>query len=137
MSNKNYNKMYNKSSAEAQETVELEVETVVEAPVETPVEAPVEAPAETPVVEVQMAIEEVAEPEVITPVEEPTTSAIVIGCAKLNVREEPSPKACVVAVIDASNEVVIYDTESFGNYYKVCTAAGIEGYCIKDYLELK
>lgn len=125
MSNQNYNKMYNKPTAEVQEAIEMEAATVVETPVE---------PAE-PVVEVQMAIEEVAEPEVLTP-EEPVT-AIVVDCAKLNVREEPSPRANVIGIIDASNEVVVYDSESFGNYYKICTASGIEGYCIKDYLKLK
>lgn len=126
MSNKNYNKMYNKPAAEVQEAIEMETETIVETPVDISPE---------PVVEVQMAIEEVAEPEVLTS-EEPLT-AVVVGCAKLNVREEPTSKATVVAVIDASNEVVVYDSESFGNYYKVCTASGIEGYCVKDYLELK
>lgn len=126
MSNKNYNKMYNKPAAEVQEAIEMETETIVETPVDISPE---------PVVEVQMAIEEVAEPEVLT-TEEPLT-AVVVGCAKLNVREEPTPKATPVAVIDASNEVVVYDSESFGNYYKVCTASGIEGYCVKDYLELK
>ena len=134
MSNKNYNKMYNKAKTETAEQVNEEVETVVENPVEAPVETTVE-----PVVEVQMAIEEVAEPVVL---EEPKesenlTHAVVVDCAKLNVREEPSPKGAVIAVIDASNEVVVYDSESFGNYYKILTAAGIEGYCVKDYLKLK
>lgn len=126
MSNKNYNKMYNNPKPEVVEEVVREAESAVE-------------PATESVVEVQMAIEAVAEPEVLVP-EEPeqsTTSAIVVNCAKLNVREEPSPKGAVVAVIDASNEVVICESESFGNYYKVCTASGIEGYCIKDYLKLK
>jgi uncharacterized protein YgiM (DUF1202 family) len=117
------------------ETKEQEVEAVAETVAENPAEF-VE-----PIVEVQMAIEEIAEPEILAPVEEPKQpdilSAIVVDCAKLNVREEPSPRANVVAIIDASNEVVVYDSESFGNYYKVCTASGIEGYCIKDYLKLK
>lgn len=133
MSNKNYNKMYNKPQAEVvEEAIEQEVETVVE-----PTAEPVAEPAAE--VEIQTAIEEVAEPEVLTPVEETEelVTAIVVNCAKLNVREEPSPKAEVVATIDASNEVVVYDSESFGNYYKICTAAGIEGYCVKDYLQLK
>lgn len=135
MSNKNYNKMYNKPSVEVKEAIELEAKTVVEAPVETAIETA----AETPVVEVQMAIEEVAEPEVLVPVEEPDEPvvAVVVDCAKLNVREEPSPRGAVIGVIDASNEVVVYDSESFGNYYKVCTASGVEGYCVKDYLKLK
>lgn len=133
MSNQNYHKMYNKPEVKVQEVTEQEAEAVIETPAETATE---------PEVEIQMAIQEVAEPEVLAPVEEteetnePIT-AIVVDCAKLNVREEPAPKANVVAVIDASNEVVIYEDESFGNYYKVCTASGIEGYCVKDYLKLK
>ena len=134
MSNKNYNKMYNNSQTEVvEEVAEQEVETTATSEV-------IETVAEVePEVEIQMAIEEVAEPEVLAPVEEteePAT-AVVVGCAKLNVREEPAPNGAVVAVIDASNEVVVYDSESFGNYYKVCTASGIEGYCVKDYLKLK
>ena len=132
MSNKNYHKMYNKPQDEVvEEAIEQEIETVVE-----PTGEPVAEPSAE--VEIQMAIEGVAEEEVIEETEESDTlSAVVIDCAKLNVREEPSPKAAVVAVIDASNEVVVYDSESFGNYYKICTASGVEGYCVKDYLKLK
>ena len=130
MSNMNYNKMYDERKTEAQEQpAEPEVKTVIETLVDP-----------VPGVDIQMAIEEVAEPEVLTPVEEseqPVINAVVVNCAKLNVREEPAPKAAVVAIIDASNEVAVYEDESFGNYYKVCTAAGIEGYCVKDYLQLK
>lgn len=135
MSNKNYHKMYNTPKAEAvEEVADQEVETTATTELTETTEAVTE-----PEVEIQMAIEDVAEPEVIAPVEEPEQpiTAIVVNCAKLNVREEPSPRAEAVAVIDASNEVVVYDSESFGNYYKVCTASGIEGYCVKDYLKLK
>ena len=120
MSKRNYNKMYDKPTAEVQEAIEQEVAPVVETVVETAVEPEVVAPVAP--------IEEAKQPDIL--------SAIVVDCAKLNVREEPSPKANVVAIIDASNEVVVYDSESFGNYYKVCTASGIEGYCVKDYLKL-
>lgn len=130
MSKQNYHKMYNKPQADTQEVIEQEVETAVETVADVVTE---------PATEIQMAIDGVAEEVVI---EEPKaainkTHAIVVGCAKLNVREEPSPKATVVAIIDASNEVVVSEDESFGNYYKVLTASGVEGYCIKDYLELK
>ncbi len=124
MSNKNYNKMYKPANA-----VEEEQISVPRDPAEpeniNPVDEVTAVPVELEVVD--------AEPKKAVE----TVSAIVVGCAKLNVREEPSPKADVVAVIDASNEVIIYATEGFGNYYKVCTASGIEGYCIKDFLELK
>lgn len=118
----NYNKMYNNAKNQEPETI---VEPVVEEPVAEPA------------ADIQMAIEGVAEPEVIADPAPDVLSAIVVDCAKLNVREEPSPKANVIAIIDASNEVVVHDSESFGNYYKICTASGIEGYCIKDYLSLK
>ena len=127
MSNKNYNKMYrNSEDKENVDNIQPEVEEEV-----------TDVAEDQP--EIQMAIEEIADPVVIE--EEPEVAeikhAVVVGCAKLNVREEPAPKANVVAIIDASNEVVVHDSESFGNYYKVCTASGVEGYCVKDYLELK
>lgn len=129
MSNKNYNKMYKSTNAteEEEQLSFVSQDTTAVEDVE-PIEETVTAPTEPEAVEVCA-----SEPEKAAG----TASAIVINCAKLNVREEPSPKACIVAVIDASNEVVIYGDEGFGNYYKVCTASGIEGYCIKDFLELK
>lgn len=141
MSNKNYHKMYNTPKAEVVEEVadqEVEITETTELTETTETTELTETTETVIEPEVQMAIEEVAEPEVLTPEEpEQPVTAIVVNCAKLNVREEPSPRAEVVAVIDASNEVVVYDSESFGNYYKVCTASGIEGYCVKGYLELK
>lgn len=130
MSNKNYNKMYKPANPEASQE---EIDVVVTEEVTTAVETPVE-PEVTEVVEAAE-VAEVENAEPVKPVE--TVSAVVVNCAKLNVREEPVLKAKVVAVIDASSEVVVYATEGFGNYYKVCTASGIEGYCVKDFLELK
>ena len=117
MSKKNYTN-YSKMAEEAvEEAVEPEVVETVET-------------AEAPEV-----VEQPAEPEV--PVEEvKTLKGIVTGCAKLNIREEPSVKTRVLAIVDASNEMAVYQDESFGNFYKVCTASGIEGYCMKDYVTL-
>ena len=116
MSNKNYSKMYKSANATAPQEV-----SEIAAP-ETPVEPEVIAAPEVPV-----------EPEK----EAATIRAIVVNCAKLNVREEPAPNAKAITVIDASSEVIICGKEGFGNYYKVCTASGAEGYCVKDFLELK
>lgn len=110
MSNRNYNKMYGKPVVEAKNTAELETGT-----------------------EVQMAIEGVAEPEIVPAVKQ----AVVVNCARLNVRKEPSPTAPIVAEIPVSSEVEVYENESVDNYYKICTAIGAEGYCVKDYLKLK
>lgn len=68
-----------------------------------------------------------------------TTSiaAFVTGCAKLNVRERPDIKANIVAVISVKTEVVVDLGSSTDEFYKVCNAAGIEGFCVKKYIELK
>lgn len=61
---------------------------------------------------------------------------IVTDCVKLNVRENPSSTALVVAVIDASTELVIIEEESTKDFFKVCTASGIEGYCMKKFITI-
>lgn len=89
----------------------------------------------------------VAEPEPITnepTPEEPTpvidtvtaTEGFVTGCKKLNVREHPDTKANVVCVLDEGTVVEVFQSESVGDYYKVCTEIGIEGYCVKTYIGL-
>ena len=92
------------------------------------------------------------EPEVVEPVvtepEQPTTSviektepetrkAIVCNCKKLNVRENPKPKANVIMIINEDDEVTVYTDGSVGNYYSIRTESGVEGYCVKDYLKMK
>ena len=90
---------------------------------------------------------EVVEP-VITEPEQPVTSviektepeirkAIVCTCKKLNVRENPKPKANVIMIINEDDEVTVYTDGSVGNYYFIRTESGIEGYCVKDYLKMK
>lgn len=125
MSHKNYNKMYNKP--ETKPVVEEQVE-VVEEVFEPAVEVEPEVPEviEEPIVE--------AEPEVVTG--PALILATVVGCARLNVRKEPSPDADVVTIINASEVLSCYP-EPVGNYYNVITASGTRGYCVKEYLKLK
>ena len=61
----------------------------------------------------------------------------VSGCIKLNVRKEPRSKAEVVCVLDKDADVVIDESDSTDDYYKVYTEAGAEGYCMKDYITIK
>lgn len=61
---------------------------------------------------------------------------IVTDCLKLNVRENPDPKALVVAVIDTSTELAVIEEESTKEFFKVCTASGIEGYCMKKFITI-
>ena len=65
-----------------------------------------------------------------------TISGVVTDCVKLNVRKEPSPDAEVVAVIELLSEVAVDMDASSEGFYKICTAAGIEGYCMKKYIAL-
>lgn len=61
---------------------------------------------------------------------------VVVDCAKLNIREQPSTESEVVGQIDASTELVIqfYEDEEDSAFYKICTVSGIEGYCMKRYI---
>lgn len=65
------------------------------------------------------------------------TTGMVTECLKLNVRKEPSADGEVLAIIDALSEVKVDVDESTDDFYKVCTAAGIEGFCMRKYIALK
>jgi uncharacterized protein YgiM (DUF1202 family) len=88
----------------------------------------------------------VEEPEVVTnepTPEDPTVdvdpivkTGVVVACQKLNVREHPDKNANVVSVLDEGSVVEVSIEESVSGFYKVCTEIGIEGYCMKSYIEL-
>lgn len=61
---------------------------------------------------------------------------VVVKCEKLNVRKEPASDAEVLTTIPKGAELQIDISESTENFYKVCTGAGIEGYCVKDYISI-
>lgn len=79
-------------------------------------------------------------PEVTAPVvhevETPKNLGKVVGCVKLNVREEPSAKASVVFEIAVGSKVFIDETCSTDEFYKICTEHGVEGYCMKKFIEI-
>ena len=91
--------------------------------------------------------EEVIEPvetaETIEPIEavEPTVETVpapkigrVFGCTSLNVRKAPKTNATVICTINCHAEVEIDELESTDDFYKICTASGIEGYCMKKFI---
>lgn len=66
----------------------------------------------------------------------PTTVAgMVVGCARLNVRAEASLFADVVCVLNAQSEIEIDVNKSDKDWFYVCTATGIEGYCMRKFVE--
>ena len=113
---KNYNQM-SKKNYDKTETVE-QVETPVETPVnETPTETPIETdPVEQPA--------------------EPKTVEGVVDCEKLNVRSDATVDSEPVGIINKGTKVFIYEDESIDEFYKVCTATGLEGYCMKKFISI-
>ena len=61
---------------------------------------------------------------------------VVVGCANLNVREEASVDSEIISVLEEGDEIMVNDVDSFEDFYGVCTASGIEGYCMKKYIKV-
>ena len=61
----------------------------------------------------------------------------VTNCKKLNVREKPRTDATIICEVDYQTELVINEKESTEEFYKVCTAAGIEGFCMKKFIAIQ
>lgn len=134
MSNHNYNNYYKRNEEKQINVAEPEQatpEVVTQNNVVTPeiVNAIPDVSGVAKVAEVSVREPEVtAEPEAV--------NGVVCNCAKLNVREKPAAGSRVVSIIDAGSELSVVTDESFGNFYKICTASGVEGYCVKDYVRL-
>ena len=81
-------------------------------------------------------IDEVNDVEQETKVAEPVKEikGVVANCVRLNVRKDPEPKSEILCTIEANQEVMIDETKSTEDFYRVCTAAGIEGYCVKYFI---
>ena len=90
---------------------------------------------EEPVVEEVAKVEEpVAEKPVVKKAPKKITG-VVCDCSKLNVRKAPNAKAEVICQIAVGTKVIIEKNGSTDEYYKVCLASGIEGFCMKKYIE--
>lgn len=88
-------------------------------------------------------------PEVIveeTIIVEPTTApepktviGIVNGCARLNIRKEPSMHATarIATVVASGSELTINLAKSTEDWYRVITESGIEGFCMKKFVTVK
>lgn len=79
---------------------------------------------------------EAAEPAIEPAIEAAPTHKIgrVFGCTSLNVRKAPKTNATVICTINCHAEVEIDELESTDDFYKICTASGIEGYCMKKFI---
>lgn len=79
----------------------------------------------------------VIEPTVETVSQPETINGVVANCAKLNVRVAPNSAADVACVIDAKSTVVIDVAKSTEDWYNVFTVSGVEGYCMKQYIDVE
>lgn len=61
----------------------------------------------------------------------------VVNCNKLNVREEPSLDSTIVCEVKSQMELMIDEGESTDDFYKVFTASGIEGFCMKKFITVQ
>lgn len=97
-----------------------------------PVDVPV---TKTPLVsEFKMEVKPVQE-TVKTTTLHSDVSGVVVNCAKLNVRSEPSVTSEVVCVLDVMSEIKIDAAKSDNQWLKVYTATGIEGYCMRKFVD--
>ena len=119
-------KYYKPTQEEKSENLEIENKVIEETVVDQP---------ESEVAEEELAEETVEESEVSE--EEPIDlfGGIVTNCKLLNVREKPDKESKALCMIKKEDEVQIKMSESSDNWYKVVTATGIEGYCMKKYIE--
>ena len=60
---------------------------------------------------------------------------VVVNCTKLNVRVEPKINADIVCVLDVMTEIEIDINKSTDEWFKVCTAAGVEGYSMRKFID--
>ena len=88
-------------------------------------------------------VEEAAAEPVDQPVEEAPKKeskvGIVANCEKLNLRRSPlkdSDGANIITELLPGVAVVIDEDESTPNFYKVTTETGLEGYCMRQFIEL-
>ena len=86
-------------------------------------------PRETTVMPIVESVETVELPKLV--------KGTVANCTKLNVRMRPASDADVVCILDVNSEVEIDVDRSNRDWFAVSTAAGIDGYCMKAYINAK
>ena len=61
-----------------------------------------------------------------------------VNCTRLNVRKDPSVSVGnVIGKLNEDDEVSIDLSNSYDIWYNISTASGIEGYCLKEFIDLK
>lgn len=134
MSKHNYSQYANKSRDNKQNYSKPKVEESTpevkmefehrDQPLDRVVVEPIIDPVITPIVET---VETVTLPK--------SATGIVNNCTKLNVRSKPSITGEVLCVLNTYSEVEIDTNKSVSDWLYVCTATGVEGYCMRKFIK--
>ena len=130
MSKHNYSQYSNKKNNKPKvDEPEMQMVEEVVTTVTSP-EVKMEVVAEAYMPEVmEETVETVELPKLIT--------GTVANCMKLNVRVKPKSDADVLCVLDVKSEVEIDIDKSTKEWFYVSTAAGVDGYCMRQYINAK
>lgn len=127
MSKHNYSQYSNKKQIpeiKEEEVIIIDDLVIDEVPVDVKMESVIEpVKPETP------------KPEPVKSVVQKPVVGTVFNCSKLNVRSKPASDADIVAVLDVNSEVEIDMSRSAKDWYKVCTAAGVDGFCMRKFIK--
>ena len=85
-----------------------------------------------PIVEVKMVEETVN----TVPIPK-TINGVVANCTKLNIRKGPSTNAEILGIVNVDSEMEIDMNKSNDKWFYVSTAVGIDGYCMRDFVNAK
>lgn len=72
-------------------------------------------------------------------VEEPEKEVLgYVNCTRLNVRKDPHIVVNnVIGILKENDEVLIDLSKSEDIWYKISTVSGVNGYCLKEFIDLK
>lgn len=60
-----------------------------------------------------------------------------VKAKRLNIRKEPNIEAGIVCIVESGSELMIEKEGSTKEWFKVCTASGFEGYCMKKFVTVE
>ena len=67
--------------------------------------------------------------------DEPKTTIGKVIAKRLNIREKPDIGSSILCVAEANSELMIEEDVS-KEWFKVCTVLGVEGYCMKKFVDI-
>ena len=66
----------------------------------------------------------------------PMLEGTIVDCEKLNIRNVPDMSGEIVTVLPKGTKLMV-EQGKLGDWYKICTLHGIEGFCMSKYINIK